>query len=172
MGAIYKATCRTTGKSYIGYTTKDLEWRKQRHKNHSKKSKTHFHNAIRKYGWEDFEWSIIESNINEKNIKQKEINYIKKYNTYNMGYNSTEGGEGTRYFLGKKFTEEHKKKISESLKGHEISDQTRLKISQTKTGIPGSPRDNHGSKNPMYGRKHTDETKQKMREAALRRYNK
>lgn len=53
---------------------------------------------------------------------------------------------------GKKFSEEHKKKISEAKKN--MSDETRYKLCIA----------NIGEKNPMYGKKHSAETKIKMSE--------
>lgn len=60
---IYKSTSKTTGKAYIGKTTKPLKQRITQHLSKSKISNhtNHFHNAIKKYGKDDF--IIKQSNI-------------------------------------------------------------------------------------------------------------
>jgi hypothetical protein len=61
---------------------------------------------------------------------------------------------------GKTQTEEHKAKISTAKKGKTFSDEHRANLSKSKTGVRGS----------RLGAKLSEETKAKMREAALRRY--
>ena len=91
---IYKATCRVTGLSYIGLTTKTLQTRKKTHwKSVLKGSSTAFHNALRKYNLNGFTWKTIHKCDNIEELKEKEIEYITEYNTYENGYNSTKGGE-------------------------------------------------------------------------------
>ena len=54
-GIIYKHTCVVTNKSYIGYTTKSMEDRWKEHIDMvNLGSKFYFHNAIRKYGSDNF----------------------------------------------------------------------------------------------------------------------
>lgn len=126
MALIYKATCKTTGKSYIGYTTMTL---KERFKTCGTRAhltrafelncKSKFYNALRKYGWSDFTVSILEkmtleqAKIKEDNgkthISNREIYWIKKFDSYYNGYNMTLGGDG---IFGLKLSEETKKKIS------------------------------------------------------------
>ena len=94
---IYKATSKTTGKIYIGLSTQTLEKRISQHNSHAfgLQSEYHFHRAIRKYGVDDFVYEIIEDNINDiEYLKQREQYWIKQYNSYYEGYNSTLGGEG------------------------------------------------------------------------------
>lgn len=59
---IYKATNKTTKKEYVGLTKNELSNRKADHKRKAKsgKSTMAFHDAIRKYGFENFEWEIQE----------------------------------------------------------------------------------------------------------------
>jgi group I intron endonuclease len=92
---IYKVTSSTSGKSYIGQTTKSLQERKQTHiKNIKKGIKTHFYLAILKYGEDDFNWEILDTTTNKLQLNNLEVYYIKKYNSYGCGYNMTLGGEG------------------------------------------------------------------------------
>jgi very-short-patch-repair endonuclease len=63
---------------------------------------------------------------------------------------------------GKRMSEETKRKISEAHKGKKASDKTRKKLSELKKGKPS-----HKKGKP--GKKHTAESKEKMREIAIKR---
>ena len=103
---IYCAHCICTGKKYIGQTKKELKERIKQHKNScfsNKYRNIKFYKAIKKYGWENFIWGIIEEgDINIWNFK--EIYWIEKYNTYEDGYNLTEGGNN-RIIYEKRYKE-------------------------------------------------------------------
>lgn len=94
---IYMLTSKTTGKSYIGKTEKSVDVRLSQHKYAcSKGSNYHFHRALRKYGIDDFELTLLEDKIiDSRYLSELERYYIKKYNTFHNGYNSTLGGDGT-----------------------------------------------------------------------------
>lgn len=95
---IYKATSTTTGKIYIGQTSQTLQERINQHNSHAygHQYNYHFHNAIRKYGAEDFNYEIIEDNITSKDVlNERERYWISYYNSYYEGYNSTMGGDGS-----------------------------------------------------------------------------
>lgn len=95
---IYKATSTTTGKVYIGQTTQTLQERINQHNSHAygHQYNYHFHNAIRKYGAEDFTYEIIEDGIKStETLNERERYWISYYNSYYDGYNSTMGGDGT-----------------------------------------------------------------------------
>lgn len=134
IGVIYKWTNKINGKAYIGQTVNE----KTRKQDHIKgKYNSVIHKAIKKYGLENFDYEVLEK-IEESKLSEREIYWIKYFDTYNNGYNLTEGGEGTRGF-SHSFTEEQKKKMSESRKGqipwnkgkHGIySEETRKKISE------------------------------------------
>ncbi len=99
-----------------------------------------FYYAIQKYGWDNFQHIILKDNI--LTIEQAnywEHFYIQLFNTINhqIGYNLTAGGGQTV--------------ISES----------------TKKLIKQHHADFSGEKHPMYGKHHSEETKQKMRQAKL-----
>ena len=95
MNTIYKATNKITGKSYIGF---DSNWpsRKERHQaNATYNREGKFYDSIRKHGWEFFEWSILYQSLdNYHTLNVMEPHFIKEYDTFNKGYNMTEGGEG------------------------------------------------------------------------------
>ena len=95
-GIIYKITNKVNGKSYIGQTRYTIEFRWKQHQH--KKDDTYFHNAIHKYGIENFSIEILEE-CNIEDLNSREIFYIAKYNTFNNGYNLTIGGDGNRRLL-------------------------------------------------------------------------
>jgi len=94
--SIYKATNICNGKVYIGYTKHGLA-RSIGHI-YAKKTNNPFHNAIRKYGKENFSWEIIyQSKDQEHTLNAMEPYFIKEYNSFidfenSNGYNATLGG--------------------------------------------------------------------------------
>src|SRR5665213_120193 len=111
MAVIYQAKNKLNGHSYVGF---DIKWpyRKSNHKSRVKHGSTLvFHNALRSYGWDNFEWNILEESDNPKLLLEtREEYYIRKLNTHyenGQGYNMTYGGEGT---LGKIVSEETRRK--------------------------------------------------------------
>ena len=178
---IYKGTNKINGKVYIGYTN-NFE---RRVKEHSKlrNIKTHFQYAIKKHGYDNFEWSIIyQSKDQEHCLNEMEKYFIEEYqsNLSKKGYNGTNGGEGgiqtpevrakmsmarkgrklkretvekiRKANTGKKRSDEIRAKMRIALKGHFVSEETKRKLSKIKSG----------ENNPMYGRKHTQEVKDKI----------
>lgn len=95
---IYKATCLINKKNYIGQTSQTLQQRINQHnyKAFNTKDNSHFHNAIRKYGIENFKYEIIESNIKtQEELNAREKYWIQYFNSFYAGYNSTIGGDGS-----------------------------------------------------------------------------
>lgn len=94
---IYKATNLTTNKVYIGQSNQTLEKRMRQHLSRATTNydpTNHFHNAIRKYGFQDFVFQIIEDDIVSKEIlNEREKYWIEYYDSYYDGYNSTIGGD-------------------------------------------------------------------------------
>lgn len=90
-GVVYKHVNKLNGKVYVGQTCQDVErcFRKNSKKHKGYKNSTAFYNAIKKYGWDNFETTILVSCTN-----QDDLNYMKEYfiNYYNSvvpnGYNS------------------------------------------------------------------------------------
>lgn len=125
---IYKATCIRTGKSYIGKTNRSLFKRKIEHQSaviHN--SKFYFHNALRKYGIDNFKWEVIDQCLFPDILLELEKHYIKEFNSkIPHGYNLTDGGEGT---CGHVVSPEARKKISIANKGYHHSIEAKIKIS-------------------------------------------
>jgi group I intron endonuclease len=145
---IYKTTNLINGKIYIG---------KRSNIKYSEKylgSGVILRWAIEKYGRENFIREILEDGIEDRKIlNEREIYWIKFYDSMNLeiGYNLTPGGEG---FYP---TEEILKRLSDALMGHEVSEETRKKISES----------NKGKVSQFKGKKHTEESKEKNRQSHL-----
>lgn len=140
IGIIYKYTS-PSGKSYIGQTIRE-KTRMIRHKKSINSGiDTKFIRAIHKYGFENFSYErlfIIHSD--DKHIVKEKLNYmekyyIRKYDTFNNGYNMTLGGDGGS---GTKHTEEFKQRQSERMKksnpAFNMNDEWREKISKSQKG--------------------------------------
>jgi hypothetical protein len=104
---------------YIGLDTKP-SYKLSRWKNHCKealsKCKTKLHKAIKQYGVENCSIEIVEDNFTSLGkLALAEIEYIKKFNSFKNGLNSTPGGDG----LGKhdlyQLTEDEVSKIKLAL---------------------------------------------------------
>lgn len=110
-GIIYKIENTINHKVYIGQTTqkrgfKDRYCRKGqgiervynsylRDKKHNRSYNIHLFNAIKKYGFNAFTVDeIFDVASTEHELNEKEMFYIKQFDAFNNGYNSTLGGEG------------------------------------------------------------------------------
>lgn len=144
---------------YIGKTN-DLTRRWERHcKNATQGSypSIHLYNAMRKYGVKSFEMRVLEEHHDESYVlKVLEPQWIERMRQAGRNvYNMTEGGEG---LSGLNFSEEHRRKLSETAKGQAgkskapMSEETKRKISERHAG-----------------RQFSEEHRQKLREAAQRR---
>lgn len=91
---IYKIKNKVNNKEYVGLTTKSIQERFQGHKYTAERDEGYYlHNAMRKYGIENFSIEHIDIAKDLKELKEKEIFYIRKFNTFNNGYNLTKGGD-------------------------------------------------------------------------------
>lgn len=138
-------------KKYIGITCRKPEYRWGKngvgYKPNNDKRSSKIWNAIQKYGWDNVNHEILYENLSKEDACDKECELINYYQTRNdeFGYNIAFGG-GVQT----------------------IPDETRLKISQSRKGK------NYGyigENAPMYGKHHTEETKEKIREAMLGKNN-
>lgn len=94
-GFIYKITNTINGKSYIGQTIQNVKERFYQHcatKCSKVVSNMAIHRAIKKYGKSNFTVEVIEE-IDSTNLNDRERYWIRYYDSYNNGYNSTEGGQ-------------------------------------------------------------------------------
>lgn len=116
MGYIYIIRNTVNNKAYIGQTIQTLSTRFSNHIRDSKVInyetldflyKSKLYNAFRKYGYDKFYIELIEECSNEE-LNEKEIYYIKYFDSFNKGYNTTLGGEGNRLYS---FTKEEELEI-------------------------------------------------------------
>lgn len=120
------------GKVYVGITSRSPEKRWGKDGNGYKRH-PYFWNAIKKYGWHNFEHRVVLQHETFEYACQVERCLIKHYKSNNRqyGYNDTLGGEG------RLLTDEQKKALGEQRKGEN---------------------------NAFYGKHHTEETKNRLRE--------
>lgn len=165
---VYIHRNKINNKAYIGITKGNPKkrWGSNGYK-YTEQQKI-FHNAIQKYGWNNFEHIIWTENLSEKEAKEWEVRLIAifktnccRYQNPAYGYNMTDGGEGPN---GVVRTNEFKEKISKANKGKQVSQETRLKLSQANKGK------HLGENNPMYGRRHSKETKEIFRDQRKGKY--
>ena len=94
---IYKYENKLNGHIYIGQSV-NIEKRYQQHLYDAEKRPelgTGIDVAIRKYGIENFTFEIIEL-CDAKDLDEKERYWIKKYDSFNNGYNRTPGGSALK----------------------------------------------------------------------------
>ena len=98
-----------------------------------------FYRAIEKYGWNNIEHEIMFEKLTKEEAEQKEIELIAYYksNQKEYGYNVDNGGN----CVGK------------------ISDSQKQKMTGENNPMYGK----RGKSHPFFGRKHTEETREKMR---------
>ncbi len=138
MGCIYRATCKITGKSYIGQTVNSLAHRRKWHEDAARIGGTfYFYRALRKHGFDAFDWSIIFDDIPDDELNQREIEAIAGFGTLTpRGYNSTPGGDGTR---GLKWSKESRERFSKLKTGRPLSERHIAAIRAAKKGRKQSP---------------------------------
>lgn len=201
---IYVVQHRASRKLYVGQTRRTLVARWQSHQISARNgSKLHFHNALRKYGAEAFHIYELDP-VAGDGCDAAEQMYIALFQSANrkLGYNTALGGNygklnetarkrisermmGNNHGLGKKwteerkrryietrtgvpgkrgmkFTDEHKKKISLAHKGKIVSMLTCQRISESKRGKKLSPDSCVNFGKHRIGKKHSPETKEKM----------
>ena len=94
-GFIYKITNTINSKSYIGQTIQNVKERFYQHcatKCSQAVLNMVIHKAITKYGKSNFTIEVIEE-VESANLNDRERYWIRYYDSYNNGYNSTEGGQ-------------------------------------------------------------------------------
>lgn len=147
VGYIYSYRNTINNKFYIGQTI-DIVNRKSAHryKVATSKENNKFYNAVKKYGWENFEFSIL-LKVEGKTKKDLtifldafEVYYIWKYNSFKKGYNSTAGGHCYRgkeisesfreYCRNRTYSKDTRRKMSDAAKKRVYSKETREKLRQ------------------------------------------
>lgn len=151
----------------------------------------YWNNIVKKYG---YKVEIVFDNISKEKAIEKEKELIKFYGRKDLKegilVNMTDGGEGSEnlseeskqkiasHFIGKKIPNHHtknpevKKILSERVKGNKnpaSRPEVKKKISQSKKGkknpkISEYAKQRTGELNAFYGKTHSEEFKQKMRQ--------
>jgi group I intron endonuclease len=190
---IYKITNKLDGKIYIGkHSSQDL------YDNYMGSGK-YIRRAIKKYSFDGFDFEIILYCQEGEYMDMMETKLIQSYDCLvPKGYNVRDGGN--KVFM----SEEGRKRVSKANSGRIVSEETRLKLSESgKKAYLNNPRgdewnqklsialsgkkkseehilkiserrkefikNNPDSIKNMLGKKHSDETKQKMRDAHMKR---
>lgn len=135
---VYSFKNKISGKRYIG-KAKCLYHRHWKHLN-GQSGAPKLENAVKKYGWDNFEFEILEECPIDL-LEEREEYWILFYKTLddNFGYN-----------------------IVQRQKGHPISEETKQKIRESfKIAFPNG---RSGPNNPMYGKKYSLEERKEMSE--------
>lgn len=186
---IYKITNTVNGKCYIGQTRcrrssdrirkHQLELRKGIHANE------HLQRSWTKYGSDSFTFEVIARAYDLTELDLLEIAWISELRSMNpeFGYNKESGGNRQKIM-----SKETRSKISKALTGRPVSDETRVKISESnkigRRGIFHSEEtrrkmsESHkaiakrGSAHHAFGKTTSDKQKQAVREANARKSRK
>lgn len=148
---IYKITRKDTGQMYVGLS-EDIENRYHQHANGNNIKSSRIDRAMVKYRADKFDLEIIEELPNDRALlMEREAYWVAHYNTYedDFHYNLTPGGD----FSPMKIPEIAAKISGENnpMKNPEVA----AKVSKANSG------ENH----PLFGRKHSQETKEKISKA-------
>ena len=186
MIGIYGLRCKETDKWYIGQSWDIYNRWSDYQKFRNCKKQPKLYRALLKYGYNRFEKYIIElcdENIPQEMLDLKEDLWIKHHNSIEHGYNCKGGGHGGK---GKKWSNEQKIVISQATHLAQSSKEYRDKISKSwikrrLVGVTDETRGKHRkyalnqsieTRNKISksnkGKIHTEETKNKIREARLR----
>ena len=136
--------------------------KKMRHRAHKKPSAyndQHF-NKVLQNNFNRYKYKVLEEgNISQDFLNSLEMCFIQKYNPI---FNFTRGGDGC---LGFQFSDESKKKMSESRKGNsnalgmKHSEEMKKKMSER---MKGKNNPMYGKTSAMFGKHHSEETRIKM----------
>jgi group I intron endonuclease len=190
IGTVYRVTCKChpeEGIRYVGQTIRTLPNRASNHKNDAKNPKSprhhsHFCNWMRLHGLENIVFEAVEE-VPESRLDDREVYWMARYRLEGHRLtNKAEGGAQPRGYTqseetrkkisdalrGRKYgplSEEHKRKMSESLKGHPVSQETREKLRKANTGKTLSEETRRKISEVQKGKKHRPETVEKRNRA-------
>lgn len=146
-GYVYKITNLVNGKVYVGQTTHSVGFRWSQHYRSAMRGKNKsliLQEDIIKYGRDSFKVDILCEAGSPSDLTFKEMEFISKTGSLiPEGYNTALGPKGIHPSTRKKLSqlslkmwenEEHREKISASLKGKTKSEETRAKLSKAHTG--------------------------------------
>jgi group I intron endonuclease len=184
--AIYAAVHNVSSRVYVGMTRESVakRWKQHCYDVARKSRNYHFASALRKYGYDAFDVYVIECDIPDDQLKGMERLYIRRLSADMrcFGFNSTEGGDCapsshpevrakiSAAQLGKRLTEEHKRKLSIAGIGRKRSPETIEKWREKRVGIKFTDSWIKALSESHKGNKPSAETKAKMSAAHKARH--
>jgi group I intron endonuclease len=155
-GVVYCYTS-PSGKKYIGQTTRENR-RKCDHRLAA--SNSPFHNAVRKYGFEQMKYNVLYDHIETiDRLNELEELAIKEHGSLvPNGYNLDSGGKNRFKH------EETKDKIRQKAYGRKISEETRRKLRESHLGKRNSPEAIEKQRQALLGLDRGQEFRDKMKE--------
>ena len=154
---IYGLRNKINGKWYVGQSV-DVEHRWVKYENGDCRKQRKLYNALKKYGWSNFEATIIEHCQDvEWILDYREMYWIRHLNSMENGYNLTDGGRGGRksletrrlmsvWQIGKKHSDETKRKIGLKSIGRKFSKESNFSKGSGLRGKKRPPRSSDWSR--------------------------
>ena len=157
---VYVFTCLANGKQYVGETV-SIRDRMSKHKCCGKKETIPFKEDLEKHGWDAFDVYVeYLPAFDKESLIDLEEQMILKFKTLTPdGYNTKPRGQIIN------FSEESRRKMSESQTGRTHSTETRKKISEAAKGRTTTDETRKKMSQSQKGRTATEETRKKMRES-------
>lgn len=166
-----------SGKMYIGQTV-NLYWRMYKYSKMHCDKQAKLYASFKKYGWDAHVFSILEE-CKKEDLNRLEVYYMELHETFNTehGLNLRTGGDYYKLSdeskeklrqanLGKKYSYETNYKKGVSLRGKNVSEESKIKMSngqkivwKNKERLEKASERVKGESNPMFGRFWTDEQK-------------
>ena len=171
ISGIYCIENTITHKKYIGQSV-DIYSRWQKHKSELSRNShenDYLQKAWNKYGENSFVFTILEE-CTEMQLDEREIYYINYFKTLNRdyGYNLESGGQGASRTRSKETVNKLKSSVKKSYENDPSLKELRKESALKQWSNPSIKSKITGENNGMFGRHHTEEAKQKIREARLK----
>jgi group I intron endonuclease len=166
--SIYKITNTINNKGYVGQTWKTIQKRFQEHKRPAYKGCIHLHNALNKYGRDNFTIELLTVCGTQDTADYWERYFITKYNSIDNGYNLRNGGHGDYNVLSKKLSATMKGRPS-PLRGRPQPKELVLRRTRGQKGRKKSPEQVAKLVAALTGRKQTPEHIANMKTAQAAR---
>lgn len=148
---IYEIVNKVNGHKYVGSST-NIQKRWKQHINALKRKDHHnkyLQRAWNKYGKKTFIFRVLVYLEPKETVRIENLLLSLGKYEYNIAT------DATKPLLGKSFSKEHRKSLSNSLTGRNLSESHKQHISKVTSG----------KKHPMWGKHHTKEAKQKISRA-------
>lgn len=163
MYIVYMHTCIVNNKRYVGFTSKGINKRWDKHCWHALHDPRFiFHRAIACYGVDAWQHEVLASVQTIDEARQLEQKFILEHRTFEpeLGYNMTLGGEGT---MGRELSEEHRRKIGQANRGRKHSEASRHNMSVSHQGKVQSEETKAKRIKSLIGHEVSFETREKIR---------